>query len=461
MLTLRLAICVALAGWVCMPTAHAQRYAAPRSPYRSADYGYYQPEGEADLPPEAPLDGPPTDDASYEECASCDCAEEEEEEEECEPCRLFDCCCLEEKGITIAGWVAAGFTFNPDDPTDPQAGTGNLPVVFNYRANDFQLNQVYWYMERATDGECGLDIGGRVDFLYGSDYIFTEAYGLELERDFTQRWNSDHGNGIGGTGTNGLAMPQLYAEVAYGDLKIKLGHFYTIVGYEVVTAPDNFFYSHQYTHTFGEPFTHTGALATYSVSEQLTVAAGFHRGWDQWEDINDDLGFLGGIFWTSEDGNTSLGYSVTISDETNNVSLEETRSQHTVFVKRTLNDRWSMGLHSDIGHQDGTVGAVDDAEWYGLTGFLFYTINDCWSAGFRYEWFNDDDGFRVLAAPGAGHWNAYTMGLNYKPNANVVIRPELRWDWFDAHSDNTPDGPFDDGNSNSQFLMATDIIVRY
>ena len=46
----------------------------------------------------------------------------------------------------------------------------------------------------------------------------------------------------------------------YNDWKIKLGHFYTPIGYEVVPANGNFFYTHAYTMQYGEPFTHTGVL---------------------------------------------------------------------------------------------------------------------------------------------------------------------------------------------------------
>ena len=46
--------------------------------------------------------------------------------------------------------------------------------------------------------------------------------------------NFDHG-------IYGFALPQVYGEVAMGDLSVKMGHFFTIIGYEVVTAPDNFF----------------------------------------------------------------------------------------------------------------------------------------------------------------------------------------------------------------------------
>ena len=34
----------------------------------------------------------------------------------------------------------------------------------------------------------------------------------------------------------GLAIPQLYGEIGNQDLSLKLGHFYTIVGYEGVPA---------------------------------------------------------------------------------------------------------------------------------------------------------------------------------------------------------------------------------
>ena len=41
------------------------------------------------------------------------------------------------------------------------------------------------------------------------------------------------------------------------------GDFFTMVGYEVVAAPEDFFYSHAYTVYNAEPFTHTGVLATF------------------------------------------------------------------------------------------------------------------------------------------------------------------------------------------------------
>ena len=63
---------------------------------------------------------------------------------------------------------------------------------------------------------------------------------------------------------------------------------------------------------------------------------------------------------------------------------------------------WTYVFQNDVGwQQDGvlTGSTANDpfasAEWYGVNQYLFYTINDCWRAGFRAEWFRDDDGVRV------------------------------------------------------------------
>ena len=83
--------------------------------------------------------------------------------------------------------------------------------------------------------------------------------------------------------------PQLYAEVfcPWGDgLSMKLGHYLRLFGYETVTAPDNFFYSHSYAFQYGEPFTFTGLLGNAKLGE-LTVQAGMNRGFNNWENEND------------------------------------------------------------------------------------------------------------------------------------------------------------------------------
>ena len=113
------------------------------------------------------------------------------------------------------------------------------------------------------------------------------------------------------------------------------------------------------------------------------------------------------------------------------------------------------------------------AKWYGLDQYLFYTINPCWSAGTRVEVFRDQDGSRVgglggvgvvgwPATPGfAGTFTEVTLGLNWHPNPNIVVRPEARWDCYSGSTNLQGQLPFGDGTRSSQFLFATDLVFNF
>jgi hypothetical protein len=354
-------------------------------------------------------------------------------------------------GITVDGWIAAGATANADNPADRYNG----PVSFNDR-NEVQLNQLYVSIGKATDPcEC-FSVGGRVDLLYGTDYIFTQAAGLETRRNGDPKWNSrDH---------YGLAMPQMYIEFAYNDLSVKVGHFYTIIGNEVVTAPGNFFYSHSYTMQYGEPFTHTGVLADYKYSDSVTLLGGIHGGWDSFDPVRQRAGFLGGATWSNCDESVNLAFMLTSGHELNNMGTFTNRTMYSLVGSLALTDNLDYVIQHDNGWQEDWFGANQDAEWYGLNQYLLYTINDCWKAGARFEWFRDDDGTRVAgvrngnpaAGPFQGNFYEATLGLNWTPSSNLTVRPEVRWDWFDGATN-----PYDGGTKDDQFTAAFDAIMTF
>jgi len=116
-----------------------------------------------------------------------------------------------------------------------------------------------------------------------------------------------------------------------------------------------------------------------------------------------------------------------------------------------------------------------NAQWYGLNQYLLYTINEKWSAGMRGEWFRDVDGTRVcgLGSVGyrgwagaggyAGDFYEITLGMNWKPKANIWLRPEIRWDWYNGLPSvrGSEPLPFDGGLKDSQFTYATDLVVTF
>jgi hypothetical protein len=373
-------------------------------------------------------------------------------------------------GLVFDGWLHQGSTWNTHWPDD----RFNTPVTFNDRANDYQMNQLYLVLARPTH-PCrgGWDVGGRVDLLYGTDYFFTTARGLETRIDGSPRWNSADGpRAGGGAALYGLAMPQLYAEVfapILSGISVKLGHFYTRMGVESVMAPENFFYSHSYAMQYGQPFTGTGLMAHCSLTQRLSVEGGFTRGWDVWEDTNDNLSFLGGLRWTSGDRRTSLSWMLSTGSE--DTAGDRRRTQYTLALTRHLGCRWIYILEHNYGVEDGVT--VDrefqltDAKWYGISQYLWLAANERTWFGLRLEWFRDQDNARVLGIPIeettiGGNYTALTLGMNWRLNGYTVLRPEVRWDWSDVAAPNLGrTGMFDGFRRKDQFLFATDLIIRF
>jgi hypothetical protein len=377
-------------------------------------------------------------------------------------------------GWSVTGWVAAGFTANPDNPANPPGGVGNLPTSFNYRNDEFVLHQAAAVLERTAENcGCGWAWGGRVDLLYGEDYIFTQAAGWETRQDFTNHWNCADGcGGLGETARMGLAVPQAYAEVVRDHLRLQVGHFYSPMGYETVAATGNFFYSRSFSRQYGLPFTHTGGLLHWRASDGWALFAGAVNGWDKFDAISDRAAFLGGATYRPWHQQYSLGFSfITGEEDGSDPPVSGRRTTYSLVFDWQINERWQAVLQQDTGWQQNGGLPGEDGEWYSLYHYLFYCWNDDVRLGTRVGWFNDDDGARIF--PGVpGHMFEATLGMNVQLTPNVLLRPEVRWNWFDIHegipdglgpfSGNGPDGVFGSlFNLDEQFLAAVDLVVRW
>ena len=108
--------------------------------------------------------------------------------------------------------------------------------------------------------------------------------------------------------------------------------------------------------------------------------------------------------------------------------------------------------------------ASDDFESYSVANYLFYTINDQWRVGLRFEWLRDDDGtlagFEPTRPAAPGSFYNLTFGLNWHPREHLRIRPEIRGDWQVRDSDAIP-AAFDDGTSANQWLIACDVLWEF
>lgn len=324
-------------------------------------------------------------------------------------------------GVAVGGWLSTGITYNSHNPDDRSNG----PVTFNDRSGELQLNQLYVYLERAVNKEAKRwDVGGRIDLLWGSDSRFTQAAG---------HWDTRL-VGADDLRFYHLAIPQAYLELATPLLRgatVKLGHFYTLLGQESVQAPANFFYSHGYLMQYGEPFTHSGALAIYPVNDNLTLSAGAvtgpYGGADNVDKHLENWNFLGGLSWISDSAATSVSAAATTG------AANPRDGRQRFIASLVLNQALTEGLHYvlqyDHGYQERSAGR-ETAHWYGVQQSLTVDLAGNLALGLRGEWFRDDAGIRL--APVAASYYGLTLGLNWKPESWLMLRLEGRNDWADG-----------------------------
>jgi hypothetical protein len=210
------------------------------------------------------------------------------------------------------------------------------------------------------------------------------------------------------------------------------------LGYEGVPAVDNFFYSHSYSMLYGEPFTHTGVLAEYPLGGLVTAYGGWTAGWDTGFTKNGGSTFLGGLSLQLTE-KMSLTYASTVGDFGYDDAVAGSGSDsngysHSIVLDWDVTERLKYILQSDYVDNQLYVANLPILRLNvnqtlngagiirSLNQYLLYTLNPCWGFGFRAEWLQ----------AGGYDIGELTAGLNWRPHANVVIRPEVRFDYFEG-----------------------------
>ncbi len=372
---------------------------------------------------------------------SCDCDQERPGLlgllEHCNECDLGDPFTLfgEYCGWSAGGWASLGYHTAANS-------------LFNTRPNEVQLQQAWLYAQKSIDTAEGFDIGGRIDYIYGTDGPNTQSFGTGQ-----RGWDNSWDNGA----DYGHAIPQLYLEAGYGDLSVKVGHFYTIIGWEVVQATGNFFYSHAYTFNNSEPFTHTGALATYNLNQDITVWGGYVFGWDSGFDDNGDA-YIGGVSVQMTDSLKLIYAAIGGRFGESPLGINERGYMHSIVADYAATENLQYIFQTDyLDTQNENHAELRNT--IDINQYLIYSLSDCVSVGGRFEWYNNQGIYS--ASTDEKNIYALTTGINYRPHANVVLRPELRYDWID-NADNLTRNLFR-GNATSSDLYSfgMDTVITF
>ncbi|MFK7766913.1 MAG: outer membrane beta-barrel protein [Mariniblastus sp.] len=303
-------------------------------------------------------------------------------------------------GLEIGGWLSTGYHNRA------------TPLV-NNRPGEANLHQMWLYFDKAASRDsCDWDIGYRADLLYGIDAQDLQAFG-NAPTGAATGWDNGWDNGA-----YGWALPQLYVQFANADWDVKAGKFFSPFGYEVIGARDNFFYSHNYSMYNSEPFTMSGVLGERRVSENRSIILGVTAGWDTGFENNSGGNLITGFRYQPNEF-VDLALTTSLGDTGARGSGRMTSG----VAQFQLTDNVKYVLQGDVLN-------LGTNQEFGIIQYLFRDINECLALGARLEWWKSDQFFTDTKST-----YDFTVGANYRANANVTIRPELRFDWGAAAVD--------------------------
>jgi hypothetical protein len=423
------------------------------------------------------------------DCSPC------EEISECNPCDETSCdpcepvCGTKKSKYFVTGYLEAGFFANeygqknvyyPKGPySHNNVDYGNTANLQNVKNTGGQLNQLYVSAGKSVDGSRGWDFGGTVDFTFGTDAGMVQAAGLEF--------NSGHGLDSWGTGDYYSAFAQAYFEAAYKKWNVKAGKFYAPFGSNGYQSTSRFFYSLADTFAF-VPATASGAYATYTFNDKLSVYGGWVQP-DQFGETSDDNAFLGGIIFQPTQ-KLNLHYAFAIGKNSRQELGANHKNDINYFVNSLvatyqINKKWKYifdwslkNVNDDYDYAEGEDGDETYRTMnYGINNELIYQYNSKWAFGARAGWVHNGTSYRDEYPGFGGHFydwyygNKYTfsVGANWTPTKWLLVKPELRYDVFDlwrtnelyhgASSDQPT--PFDRGKNKDQLSGGISAIVKF
>ncbi|MDD5558234.1 porin [Candidatus Methylomirabilis sp.] len=355
------------------------------------------------------------------------------------------------KDWQFGGHVAVSYNYNFRDPKSQN----NTFRLFDEKANQFDVNQAELYVEKPTSEASPAGFG--FDVLLGRDAKKVHSTGLgETNQPFD------------------LTQAYVTYKVPFGKgIDLKGGKFVTLHGAEVIRRTGNFNISRSLAFSWAIPFTHTGLMATYPVTDWLSTTLGIVNGWDNTDDNNRGKSFHGAATITPpfiKDFTLTLGGTWGAEQVSN--AFDPARDINRNGPKRGLIDLiatykpfapLTLTLNYDYGRQEEAfVDGGPSAVWHAVAAYAVYDITDKISVGVRGEYFKDQDGFRLPGATPGKQLEVWetTLTGRYKLFDHLFASIEYR---HDEAKDNKL--VFDRGNgtqnANTQNTIQGELIYQF
>ncbi len=385
----------------------------------------------------------------------------------------------EEPKLTINGYLDSYYFTNFNKPSSrDNMGVSGVGRGFDRRVDQFQLGMVqtvFKYTNKKSEMIADLAYGPSAQYgNYGNVPNFAPAYGYAVGND---TWSS-------------VIIKQAYWKYnATEKLSFTMGQFGTHIGYELIEASLNYFYSINHTFNSGIPFYHTGLKSTYAFSDKVSLMLGVVNGFDYVHDNNRKKGLIGQLALAPAEKLTVYINYINTNESNADATGGTPKGNFTVYDINgvyTISDKFYIGYWAMLGTQHGTLGSpgtfvpadgdVDKTKkWWGANLYLVYNTSDLFSIGLRAEHFNNDEGARGLRSYNSATdtWagtSASTLTLTGTFNladGNLMLKPELRADIFKKLSgaglESSQQFKDSDGNytKNSQTTLGVAAIYKF
>ncbi|HMJ70661.1 MAG TPA: outer membrane beta-barrel protein [Cyclobacteriaceae bacterium] len=350
----------------------------------------------------------------------------------------------EEEGpkFSVNGYLDSYYFTNFNKPASrDNMGISGVGRGFDRRVDQFQLGMIQTvlkYTNKKSEMIADIAYGPSAQYgNYGNVPNFSPAYGYAVGND---TWTS-------------ILIKQAYFKYNASDkLSFTMGQFGTHIGYELIEASLNYFYSINHTFNSGIPFYHTGLKSTYAFSDKVSLMLGVVNGFDYVHDNNRAKGVIGQLALAPVEGLTMYLNYISSNEANADAQGNTPKGNFTVYDLNgvyTFSEKFYMGYWVMLGTQHGALGAPGtflpadgDVEstkkWYGANLYLVYNASDLFSIGVRAEHFNNDEGARGLRSYNSAtetyagtSANTFTFtGTFNLAEGNLMIKPELRIDAF-------------------------------
>lgn len=224
-------------------------------------------------------------------------------------------------------------------------------------------------------------------------------------------------------------------------LTLKAGKWGTLIGYELYESPRNLNVSRSFLYTLGTPYTHTGLLVTYPLTQWLSVTAGFTNGWDNADNNNGYLRPIGSFAFAPSDKVSAI-VSYLFGPEQNRNQMRGHHVNNRFVVDTTIVytgiERVTLAINFDFAGEENDPALVaipgrknTDSRWGGVAGYVGYDWTKLLRTVLRLEYFADPHGVRSseTSTPGTNvDLFEATATLEYKIWRGLMGRIEYRHD---------------------------------